>query len=178
MDKTTQTRPGRTTSEFIVTAALALILVAAAVVGFAVDKLSWQQGLEVLGIGLGLLGLGYNAARGLAKMGPLKGLLLMVGLGGMLTGCGVTFKSALEGIHKGGKLVSTSYEPGLQAKCMEAARKCKGKVMKVEECTPYITCRDIQRLLASGLQSVHEGNATMEKARRRAVAAGLLKDGE
>jgi len=170
----TQTRAGRATSEYWVTVAFAGVIVLAAVLGYALGKLDWGRAGELLTLGLGILGLGYSAARGLAKQGPLKVLIpvaLLVGLG---SGCTPsTMRAALDYAHKGGKLVS-SYEPALQAECLERARACKGKVIRVEQCTPYITCRDVQRQLAQAMALVQGGLAQAEAARQAAVNAGLL----
>ncbi len=107
----------------------------------------------------------------------LKALLVLLCFG--VVGCGAeTFKQALDGAHRGIRVVSTVYEPVLQAECMEKARACKGKVIRVEQCTPYVTCRGIQRQLAEALAVTQESIARVEQARRAAVAAGLLKGGE
>lgn len=114
-----------------------------------------------------------------SKAPKLKGLVVLLAFAALAGGCGVTFKDALAGMHKGAKALSSTYEPGLQVKCMAAAAKCKGKgYTSVEQCTPYITCRDIQRGLAAGIATSHGGIAAVEKARRRAIAAGLLGEEE
>ncbi|HHE72642.1 MAG TPA: hypothetical protein ENL34_10230 [Chloroflexi bacterium] len=108
----------------------------------------------------------------------LKGLLVLLVAGSMMAGCGTTFKQALDGAHRGIKVVSTVYEPALQAECLERARACNGKVIRVEQCTPYITCRDVQRQLADALILTHKGLGATDQARRAAENAGLLKGGQ
>jgi hypothetical protein len=169
----TQARPGRQTSEYWVTVAFAGVIVLAAVVGFALGKIDWSRAGELLTLGLGILGLGYSASRGLSKQGPLK-VLLPLALVWLVTGCGQpTLRQALDGAHQGIKAVSSIYEPALQAQCLERARACKGKVIKVEECTPYVTCRDVQRQLSTAVALIQTQLGAAERARALAEAAGL-----
>jgi hypothetical protein len=69
---TTQARPGRETSEFKLSAILAIVLVVGAIAGLVLGRLDFAKALEVAGLGLGLIGAGYSASRGLAKQGPPK----------------------------------------------------------------------------------------------------------
>lgn len=106
----------------------------------------------------------------------LKGLLVLVFATGTM-GCTPTFAQALDTSHRGLTILSTVYEPALQAECMERARACNGKVIAIEQCTPYITCRDVQRQLADAMVLTHKGLGAADLARRAARAAGLLKGG-
>jgi hypothetical protein len=115
----------------------------------------------------------------LFKWTPRVKLLLPLALGASLVGCGPqSFEAALGGMHKGAKVISKIYEPELQKECMEKARACKGKVGKVEECTPYVLCRDIQRRLAAAMKGTHVSIGAVQQLREEALAAGLLKGGK
>ena len=117
-----------------------------------------------------------DVVRASSRPKPKLALVLVFASGAM--GCNTpTFAQALDTSHRGLKIVSTVYEPALQAECLERARACNGKVIKVEQCTPYITCRDVQRQLAAAMVLTHKGLGAADLARKAARAAGLLKGG-
>ena len=107
----------------------------------------------------------------------MKYLLIFLPLFFLLSACSPSsFKSALVYTHKGVNIATRLYDAPLQEHCISEAQKCKGKVIDVEQCTPYIRCRDIQRKIIASVNMIQAGIEAAEKARKEAVACGIWKD--
>ena len=115
----------------------------------------------------------------LFKWTPRAKCLLPFALVVLAAGCGPqSFAAALGAMHKGAKVISKVYEPELQTSCLAKAKTCKGKVTSVEDCPPYVKCRNLQRRLAAAMKGTHKSIGAVGELREEALAAGLIKGGK